>query len=72
MSNVEGASKEQHENHVKFKIEEEEIKGHHESLEITELGENKFNVNLGYLKMDHYYRVIESTIYFDSIIKISH
>ena len=56
MSNLEGAIKDQ-ENHVKFKIEEDELKGHHENLEITEVAHNKYNVNLGYLKMDHYYRV---------------
>lgn len=63
MSNLEGAAKDQ-DNHVKFKIEEEEMKGHHENIEITDIGHNKFNVNLGYLKMDHYYRVNDFLIYY--------
>jgi hypothetical protein len=51
---VESASAE---HHVKFQIEEEELKQHHDHLEITELDQNVYSVNLGYLKVDHYYKV---------------
>lgn len=43
--------------HVKFNIEEEEFKHHHERLEILKIDDKSYNVNLGYLKVDHYYRV---------------
>lgn len=43
--------------HVKFNIEEEEFKQHHERLEIAKVDEHSYNVNLGYLKVDHYYRI---------------
>ena len=43
--------------HVKFNIQEEEFKNHHENLEINSLGPHAFNVNLGYLKVDHNYKV---------------
>ena len=43
-------------NHVKFKLEEEEFKSHHEHLEIHQMAEDVYNVNLGYLKMNHNYK----------------
>lgn len=43
--------------HVKFNLQEEEVKNHHENLEITKLNEYSFNINLGYLKVDHNYKV---------------
>lgn len=47
--------------HVKFNIQEEELKSHHENLEISNAGsENAFHVNLGYLKVDHSYKVVFS------------
>lgn len=57
MSKLEKQPSTDSENHVKFNIEEEELRSHHESLEIVEIGHNKYDVNLGYLKMDHYYKV---------------
>lgn len=45
------------EHHVKFNLQEDEIKNHHENLDITQIGLNKFDINLGYLKVDHYYKV---------------
>ena len=43
--------------HVKFKLDKEEVKTHHESLEITRIDEHLFSVNLGYLKIDHFYKI---------------
>ena len=43
--------------HVKFNLQEEEVKNHHENLEIVSLSESAFNINLGYLKINHYYKV---------------
>ena len=43
--------------HVKFNIEEDEFKQHHERLEINRVDDNFYNVNLGYLKVDHYYKI---------------
>jgi hypothetical protein len=45
------------EHHVKFNLQEEEVKNHHEFLEINKLNEYNFNIHLGYLKVDHYYKV---------------
>ena len=46
--------------HVKFNLQEEEVKSHHENLDIVKNGENKYDINLGYLKIDHYYKVVFS------------
>jgi hypothetical protein len=54
------------EHHVKFNIQEEEFKNHHENLEITTLSANTFHVNLGYLKVEHNYRVTFSLRLSDS------
>jgi hypothetical protein len=45
------------EHHVKFNIQEEEFKNHHENLEITKVSDYEYNVNIGYLKIDHYYKL---------------
>lgn len=47
-----------HPHHVKFNLQEEEIKNHHENLDIIKIEINKFDINLGYLKIDHYYKVV--------------
>lgn len=41
--------------HVQFKLDQEELKSHHEQVEINQLDEHQYAVNLGYLKIDHYY-----------------
>ena len=46
-----------HIHHVKFNLQEEEVRSHHENLEITNSNETTFDINLGYLKVNHYYRV---------------
>ena len=46
-----------HNHHVKFNLQEEEVRSHHEHLEISSPHEHTFNINLGYLKVNHYYRV---------------
>jgi len=38
--------------HVKFKLEEAEVRSHHEKHE-----HNTYKINIGYLKVDHYYKV---------------
>ena len=43
--------------HVKFNIEEEELKSHHENLEIVQQSAHVFHINLGYLKVDHNYKI---------------
>lgn len=43
--------------HVKFDLVEEEVKTHHDHLEIKEIDRNNFKINLGFLKIDHYYTV---------------
>ena len=43
--------------HVKFNIQEEEFKNHHENLEISTISPNNFHVNLGYLKVEHNYKI---------------
>ena len=43
--------------HVKFNIEEEEFKSHHENVEIHKESDYEYNINLGYLKVDHYYKL---------------
>ena len=43
--------------HVKFNIEEEEIKTHHENIEIERVNERTFSIRLGYLKVQHHYKV---------------
>jgi hypothetical protein len=55
MSTAEASSAAEH--HVKFNIQEEEFKNHHENLEIVQQSSNVFNVNLGYLKVDHNYKI---------------
>lgn len=45
------------EHHVKFNIQEEEFKNHHENLEITKVSDYEYNINIGYLKVDHYYKL---------------
>jgi hypothetical protein len=45
------------EHHVKFNIQEEEFKNHHENLEITKVSDYEYNINVGYLKVDHYYKL---------------
>ncbi|RNA22795.1 hypothetical protein BpHYR1_031416 [Brachionus plicatilis] len=47
-----------HPHHVKFNLQEEEIKNHHENLDIIKYENNKFDINVGYLKIDHYYKVV--------------
>ena len=47
-----------HSHHVKFNLQEEEIKNHHENLEIVKVDHYKYDINLGYLKIDHYYKVV--------------
>jgi hypothetical protein len=42
--------------HVQFKIDKDELRSHHETVEITRIDQDKFTVNLGYLKIDHYYQ----------------
>ncbi len=42
--------------HVQFKIDQQELKSHHETVEITRIDNDKFTVNLGYLKIEHYYQ----------------
>ena len=54
---VSATSSEHGEHHVKFNIQEEEFKNHHENLEIKNISPNVFHVNLGYLKVEHNYRV---------------
>lgn len=49
-----------HPHHVKFNLQEEEIKNHHENLEIIKVDNNKYDISLGYLKIDHYYKVVFS------------
>lgn len=44
------------EHHVQFKIDKEEANSHHEKLELTKIDENSFQVNLGYLKIEHQYQ----------------
>jgi hypothetical protein len=43
--------------HVKFNLEENEFKSHHENLEIIKTNDFEYCVNLGYLKVDHYYKL---------------
>jgi hypothetical protein len=45
------------EHHVKFKLEEAEVRSHHENIEIHKLEHNTYKINIGYLKVDHYYKV---------------
>ncbi|CAF0719174.1 unnamed protein product [Brachionus calyciflorus] len=56
--------------HVKFNLQEEEVKSHHENLDIVKIGTNKFDINLGYLKIDHYYKVAFSLELDDNYQKI--
>jgi hypothetical protein len=42
-------------NHVQFDLDDEELKSHHEQVEIFKRDEHQYTVNLGYLKVDHYY-----------------
>lgn len=46
------------EHHVKFNLQEDEVKSHHENLEIKEIAPFNYGINLGYLKIDHYYKVV--------------
>ena len=41
--------------HVQFNLDKEEAKSHHQKVEIRQIDEHSFTVNLGYLKIDHYY-----------------
>jgi hypothetical protein len=43
--------------HVKFQLEKEEFENHHNELEINQINSHLYNINLGYLKVDHYYKV---------------
>jgi len=45
------------ENHVKFSLDKEERKNHHEEVEIVKVKSNEFAINLGYMKVDHYYKL---------------
>lgn len=41
--------------HVQFNLDDEELKSHHEQVEIFKVDEHQYTVNLGYLKVEHYY-----------------
>jgi len=43
--------------HVKFKLEEAEVRSHHENIEIHKQEHNTYKINIGYLKVDHHYKV---------------
>lgn len=51
------------ENHVQFKLDKEELKAHHDTVEITRIEKDIFTVNLGYLKIDHYYQFSFDLVY---------
>lgn len=43
--------------HVKFKLSQDETTERHDTIKITKIEKHLYDIHLGYLKVDHYYRV---------------
>jgi len=43
--------------HVQFNLSQEEVSNRHDNIEITKVGKHLYDIHLGYLKVDHFYRV---------------
>lgn len=46
-----------HPNHVQFNLSQDEVTHRHDNIEIKKVASHLFDINIGYLKVDHFYRV---------------